>query len=238
MEPMPASSSDNRDVWVIVPTYNEASVVREVLTGLLRYFPNVVAVDDGSTDSSGVEAFAAGARVVRHTINMGMGAAIQTGLDFALLDRGARYFVTFDADGQHRPSDAATMVERLRGAEHDILVGSRFLGATTGIGRGRIALLRAARLFDRLITGVRLTDAHNGLRAFSREFAEQINLTFADMAHASELLEQIGDSHLSYAEHPVTIDYTDYSRTKGQRSINSVNIAVDVLFNHVLRGRC
>jgi glycosyltransferase involved in cell wall biosynthesis len=227
----------NADVWVILPMFNEATVVRSVVLGLRKFFPNIVAVDDGSADASDAEALAAGARLVRHAINLGAGAAMQTGLDFALLDRGARYFVTFDADGQHRPEDAADMVDRLRSSEYQILIGSRFLGSTSGATSGRVRLLRAARIFEWATTGVRLTDAHNGLRAFSRNFAERINLTFSDMAHASELLGQIKESRLLYAEHPVTIDYTDYSRKKGQRSINSVNIAVDVWLNHLLRGR-
>ena len=233
---MTSTGWDNSDVWVVVPTYNEAPVVRNVLINLKRFFPNVVAVDDGSSDASDAEILASGARLVRHSINLGAGAAMQTGVEFARLDRNARYFVTFDADGQHRPEDAAAMVDRLRTGAEDILIGSRFLGTTSGIKPGRRLLLKLARLFEWGTTGVRLTDAHNGLRAFNRAFADQINLTFSDMAHASELLEQIGKSKLVYAEHPVTIDYTDYSRAKGQRSINSVNIAVDVWLHHLLRG--
>ena len=161
----------------------------------------------------------------------------QTGVDFALLDRATKYFVTFDADGQHQPDDAASMVERLRQDETDILIGSRFLGTTAGITPSRRLLLKAARLFEFLISRVRLTDAHNGLRAFNRSFAQQIHLSFSDMAHASELLEQIHRSRLSYAEHPVHVLYTDYTKQKGQRSINSVNIAVDVWLSHLLHRR-
>lgn len=227
----------NEDVWVIVPMYNEATVVREVLTGLRQYFPNIVAVDDGCGDTSATEALAAGARVVHHVVNLGAGAAMQTGIEFALLDSAATCFVTFDADGQHRPQDADAMVQRLRAGSEDIIIGSRFLGSATGMTGSRRMLLKAGRAFDALSTGVRLTDAHNGLRAFSREFATKINLSFADMAHASELLELIRRSGLTYAEHPVIVRYTDYTRAKGQRSINAVNIAVDVWVSHLLRGR-
>src|SRR6476620_5294716 len=101
---------ENEDVWVIVPTYNEAKVVRGVIEALRVHFPHVVAVDDGSVDGSALEILAGGARLVRHPINMGAGAALQTGVDFDLLDPGARYFVTFDADGQHRVDDAVAMV--------------------------------------------------------------------------------------------------------------------------------
>jgi glycosyltransferase involved in cell wall biosynthesis len=226
----------NSDTWVIVPAFNEAPVVGAVVRGLREHFPNVVGVDDGSTDDTAAEMRAHGARVVRHAVNLGAGAATQTGLNFAMLDPGARYFVTFDADGQHLARDAASMVDRLREGEHHILLGSRFLGSADGLRPGRRALLSAARTFEWASSGIRLTDAHNGLRAFSREFGAYLNLSHADFAHASQLLEQVHRSKLSYAEHPVTVMYSDYSRAKGQRSINSVNIAVDVWLRRLLRN--
>lgn len=232
-EPLPA----NDDVWVIVRCFNESQVVRGVIEELRRYFPNVVGVDDGSRDRSSAEMVTAGAVVVRHAINLGGGAALQTGIEFALLDPNARYFVCFDADGQHRPEDALSMVQRLRRGEEDILIGSRFLGSAAGMPRSRRLLLRVARVFERLTSGVTLTDAHNGLRVFTRAFAERIDLQLADMAYASELLGLIKHSGMRYAEHPVTIQYTEYSRSKGQRSINSVNIAMDIWLHQFLKGR-
>ncbi len=234
---MPATPAANADTWVVVPTFNEATVVREVLAGLLAQFPNVVAVDDGSGDASSVEIIAAGARLVRHPINLGAGAAMETGLQFALLDPRARYFVTFDADGQHRVEDAVAMVDRLRCGDQDILLGSRFLGTSQGMPRSRRLMLKAARVFETIASGVSLTDAHNGLRAFNRSFAEKVRFRMRDMAHASEMLRLIGSTEARWAEHPVTILYTEYSRGKGQRSINSVNIAVDVWLNHLLEER-
>jgi glycosyltransferase involved in cell wall biosynthesis len=226
----------NSDVWVVVPTYNEALVVRGVLEQLLEHFPHVVAVDDGSTDGSAVEILESGAHLVRHPFNMGAGGALQTGVSFALLDPGARYFLTFDADGQHRVSDAVAMVEHIRAARLDILLGSRFLGTANNMKRSRKSLLYAARLFERASSGISLTDAHNGLRVFSRTFAEILELRVTDMGWASEFLARIAESRLPYAEFPVTIDYTDYSLSKGQHSINSVNIGVDVLLNRMLKG--
>jgi glycosyltransferase involved in cell wall biosynthesis len=232
-EPLPA----NDDVWVIIRCFNESQVVRGVIEELRQHFPNVVGVDDGSSDTSSAEMVAAGAVVVRHAINLGGGAALQTGVEFALLDPQAKYFVCFDADGQHRPEDALSMVERLRRGEEDILIGSRFLGSSAGMPRSRRIVLRMARIFERLTTGVSLTDAHNGLRAFSRAFAERIDLQLADMAYASELLSLVKHSGMRYAEHPVTIQYTEYSMAKGQRSINSVNIAMDIWLHQFLKGR-
>jgi glycosyltransferase involved in cell wall biosynthesis len=230
-------ASDNSDVWVIVRCYNEALVVGDVIRGLRKVFPNVVGVDDGSSDTSAEEMASAGARVVRHAVNLGAGGALQTGLQFALLDHGAAYFLCFDADGQHRVEDAASMMDRIRAEKMDILIGSRFLGRAENMPATRKLLLRAGRVFERLTSNVKLTDAHNGLRVFSRTFAAQVDLTMSDMAYASELLALIAKSGLPYAEHPVTIDYTAYSLAKGQRSINSVNIAMDIWLNQILRGR-
>lgn len=226
----------NTDVWVVVPTYNEAKVVRGVIEGLRAHFPNVVAVDDASNDGSALEILAAGAHLVRHPFNMGAGGALQTGIHHALMDPGARYFVTFDADGQHRVADAVAMVDRLRAGGVDILLGSRFLGSATNMKASRRLLLKAARYFELASTGINLTDAHNGLRAFTRAFAEVLDLSVADMGWASQFLSQLAESGLPYEEFPVTVDYTEYSLSKGQHSINSVNIGVDVLLNRMLRG--
>jgi glycosyltransferase involved in cell wall biosynthesis len=227
----------NEDVWVVVPVFNEAPVVKDVLEGLRQPFPNVVAVDDGSTDASAAEIEASGAHLVRHQFNMGAGAALQTGVTFALLDPRAAYLVTFDADGQHRAEDAVAMVDRLRSTPVEVLIGSRFLGSAPNIRRSRRILLAGARLFERASSGIALTDAHNGLRAFTRRFAEVLELSVADMGWASEFLTRLAESGLPYAEHPVTVRYTDYSMSKGQPSINSVNIGVDVMVNRLLRGR-
>jgi glycosyltransferase involved in cell wall biosynthesis len=232
-----ALARTNDDVWVVVRCFNEASVVGDVIRGLKRVFPHVVGVDDGSNDTSSDEMARAGANVVRHAVNLGAGAALQTGLQYALLDHHADYFLCFDADGQHRVEDAAAMAERIRREGMDILIGSRFLGNAENMPTSRGLLLKAGRIFERLTSKVELTDAHNGLRVFSRRFASQVDLSMSDMAYASELLGLITRSGLNYAEHPVTIDYTDYSMHKGQRSINSVNIAMDIWLNQVLRGR-
>lgn len=227
----------NSDVWVIVRCYNEADVVGSVIGQLRAYFPNVVGVDDGSTDMSSAAMHDAGAQVVRHSVNLGAGAALQTGLQYALLNRAAQLFVCFDADGQHRVDDAVAMVQRMRRGDLDILIGSRFLGTADGMPRTRRAVLRAGRIFERLSSRSTLTDSHNGLRVFSRRFACTVKLTMSDMAYASELLTAIVKSGLPYAEYPVTIEYTDYSLAKGQRSINSVNIALDVWSHQLLKGR-
>ena len=214
----------NADTWLVVPLYNEATVVREVILEARKTFQNIVCVDDGSRDNSVEEALAGGAVVVSHPINLGQGAALQTGIDFALLQPGAEYFVTFDSDGQHRTEDAQLMVERLRNEPLDIVIGSRFLDDRTNASKLKKAVLRLAVLFERITTGVKLTDAHNGLRALNRHAATAIRIRQNRMAHASEIVGLIGAKKLRYDEQAVQIIYTDYSRAKGQSLWNSVNI--------------
>ncbi|MGI4895240.1 MAG: glycosyltransferase family 2 protein [Janthinobacterium lividum] len=217
------------ETWVVVPLFCEAQVIGAVVAGLRRRFDNVVCVDDGSTDDSAEVARAAGAVVVRHAVNLGQGAALQTGLAYALRDERTRSVVTFDADGQHRVEDAAEMVARLHVEGLDALFGSRFLDGRTDLDRVRRLVLRAAVVYTNRTTGVRLTDAHNGLRVLSRHGAATLRITHNRMTHASEIVAQVGRGRLRWAEHPVHILYTDYSRSKGQSLLNSINILVESL---------
>jgi glycosyltransferase involved in cell wall biosynthesis len=221
------------DVWLIVPVYNEAPVIASVMDNALRYFPNIVCVDDGSRDGSAQQVGLTGAKLVRHPINLGQGAAIQTGIEFARAQPGSEYFVTFDADGQHQVEDVARMVERLRTGDLDIVVGTRFTGEDSHIPLlKRIVLKTAVKLSPR---GRRLglTDSHNGLRAFNRKVAEQIEITINGMGHAPEIVEMVDRFHWRVAEEPVHIKYTEYSMSKGQSLLNGVNI----LFDSAVRRR-
>jgi len=216
--------------WVIIPMYNEGPVVAEVVAEVVRTFPHVVCVDDGSRDGSAEVAHAAGAWVVPHPINLGQGASLQTGFEFALRDPEMTEVVTFDADGQHQVADAVAMVERLRAEHLDVVIGSRFLDGRTKMGALKRAVLRMAVLFTRMTTGMKLTDSHNGLRVIGRDLLGRIQLRQNRMAHASEILDQIGSANAAWAEHPTHIVYTDYSKSKGQPLLNSVNILVELLF--------
>jgi glycosyltransferase involved in cell wall biosynthesis len=190
----------------------------------------VVCVDDGSTDDGRAQAADAGAVVIRHAVNLGQGAALQTGLTYALRDPEAEFFVTFDADGQHQVADAEAMVDILRKGDVDVVFGSRFLDDSTKPGWGKRVFLRAAVVYTNLSTKVHLSDAHNGLRAMNRTAAQTLDIRQDRMAHASEIVSQIGAAKLRWTEHPVHILYTDYSRSKGQSMLNAVNIVVDLIF--------
>jgi glycosyltransferase involved in cell wall biosynthesis len=230
----PAAGADPfRDaVVVVIPAYNEAARVGEVVREVRRRYPAVVVIDDGSRDATAEVARAAGAVVLQHPINRGQGAALQTGLSFALR-HGAAYIVTFDSDGQHDPDDIEALLAPLRRGDWEISLGSRFLGRTENMPGARRVLLKLGVVFTRVCSGVRLTDVHNGLRAFTRRAAERIDITLDRMAHASELIDQIRDSGLAYGEVPVTIRYTDYSRAKGQRSRAAFRILWDYFVKRV-----
>jgi glycosyltransferase involved in cell wall biosynthesis len=210
--------------------YNEASVVGTVIEGLREVFPHVVCVDDGSTDGSQDVARQAGAVVVQHPVNLGQGAALQTGIEYSLQDSELDCIVTFDADGQHRVADALAMADRIRSGEADVVLGSRFLDERTKLSPLKRLVLRTAAVQSRLSTGMALTDAHNGLRAFSPTVARGIDLQQNRMAHASELIHQLAEMNPRWVEHPVEIIYTDYSKSKGQSLLNSVNIVADLFF--------
>ena len=227
----PDHSDDLDDTWLVVPLYNEAQVVREVIEDARRTFPHVVVVDDGSRDDSAAQAEAAGAVVVRHPINLGQGAALQTGIRYVLERTDARYLITFDADGQHSVADAVAMVAAARKENLAIVLGSRFLKGPSPVGWLKRLVLATAAVVASRTTGMHLTDAHNGLRLLRRDAAEQLNLRQNRMAHASEIIRQLGATGLPWREFPVHIAYTEYSKAKGQSLLNSVNILVDLIFS-------
>jgi len=230
-EPAPEADSPGAErTWFVVPLFNEGEVIGDVIRALRTRYPLVVCVDDGSADASARIAEEAGAAVVRHPFNLGQGAALKTGIDYALRDPGMRQVVTFDADGQHQVDDAAAMIALREEEGVDVVLGSRFLDGRTRPGLIKRVVLRGAVWYSNITSGVRLTDAHNGLRVLGREACEKIAIEQNRMAHASEIVEEIGRHELTVREHPVHILYTDYSRSKGQSVLNSVNIVIDMLF--------
>ncbi len=232
-EDRPAGPWD--DTVVVVRVYNEAAVVRGVIEELVQTGLAVIAVDDASTDDSAREIDAAGALRVSHPVNLGAGGALQTGYEAALRFTDARYIACFDADGQHQLSDLLSMIERIREG-YDVVMGSRFLDSRTSMSPLRRFILRMATKVMNRRSGTRLTDAHNGLRLITRDVAARIRLSHTGMAYASELEEQLTSSDLRVVEHPVHILYTDYSRSKGQPLLNSVNILADTIAHRISHG--
>lgn len=220
----------NQDTWLIIPCFNEGTVIGDVIRHARETFPNIVAVNDGSSDNSAEEIHKAGAHLVNHPVNLGQGAAIQTGVEYARSQPGAQYFVTFDADGQHQVKDVVAMLDRLRNEDVDIIVGTRF-------GRPRKEddqvpwikrlVLKTVVLLSPRTRKLGLTDAHNGLRVFNKKVADELNIRMNGMSHASEFVAQMDERGWRVSEQPVDILYTEYSMSKGQSLINGVNILAD-----------
>jgi len=213
--------------WVVIAAFNEAKVIRQVVSEVVAGGWSVVVVDDGSSDATASEATVPGAIVVKHRVNLGQGAALQTGIDYALR-RQATAIVTFDADGQHDPADIPALVNALE--DHDIALGSRFLGRVEGASERRMAMLRTATKVSNSLSRMNLTDSHCGLRAFRSSAAPALRITQDRMAHASENLRKIKTSGLRLVEVPVTIRYTEHSKSKGQGPIQAVRILFDYFF--------
>ncbi len=220
-----AAEFDPTKLWVVVPAYNEDAVIEEVVAGLSSAGFSVVVVDDGSKQPLDERLQKANCHILRHVINLGQGAALQTGIDYALRS-GATAIATFDADGQHSVEDLASLAAPVFNNKCEVALGSRFLpgGSAQNAPKSRLALLRLATRFSRFSSGLPITDTHNGLRVFSRSAAARIQITQNRMAHASQLLSQIQQENLSIQEVPVTIRYTPYSLAKGQRMSNIFNI--------------
>jgi glycosyltransferase involved in cell wall biosynthesis len=220
-------------IFVIVPAFNEREIIVSTVQRLIGAGYSVVLVDDGSTDGTADLVADLPLYFLRHSINLGQGAALQTGMTFAL-QNGAEIIVHFDADGQHQVEDIEMLMRPLREGEADIVLGSRFLRERdiSAVPRKKRVLLRAAVFVNWLTTGLWLTDAHNGLRALTCESAKKIHLSENGFAHATEILGEVSRAHLRYVERPTSISYTDYSKAKGQPVWNAFNIVVDLF----LRG--
>ena len=226
---------DPKNVFVIIPAYNENTIIHSVVQELVGYNYNLVVIDDGSQPNLYPLLKKMPVYFLRHRANLGQGAALQTGIEFSL-NKQADYIVTFDADGQHKAGDIEKLLEPLADNKMDIALGSRFLTeAGPDIPAKRKMLLQLARYVNYFFTGLFLTDAHNGLRAMTRFTAEKIRIHENGMAHATEILSQIRKKQLRYVEVPVNIHYTDYSRKKGQTIWSGFRIFFDLLLNKIFR---
>jgi len=230
---MPANQH-SAHVFIVVPAFNESRTIRGVVDELLAHYPNVIVVDDGSSDDTAERSRESGAVVLRHCANRGQGASLQTGIEFAL-QQGAQAIVTFDADGQHDVNDIQALLQPLLDGECDVALGSRFLGRTSNMPLTRRLLLKLGVLFTLVVSRVRATDVHNGLRAFSAGAASELSINMDRMAHASEIFDQIRVHDWRYKEIPVTIRYTNYSLAKGQTSWDALRIAFQVLLEKLRR---
>ncbi len=221
-------------IFIVIAAYNEATTIGGVVTALLERYDHVVVVDDGSTDGTYEVLTGMHVHRLRHLVNRGQGAALQTGLDYAL-GQGADVIVTCDADGQHRAEDIDRLIDPIGQGEADVVLGSRFLGSANNIPWHRLVLLHGAVWLTRYMSGLPVSDTHNGLRAFSRNAAARVHLNTDRMTHASEILDIVARERLRFVERPVTIDYTAHSLNKGQSSWAAIHMLAKLFEERLLR---
>ncbi len=230
---------ENVAVFVVIPAFNEDTVLRSTVTGLLPFGYSIIVVDDGSATPAkdhldGLCLDRLNAWCLRHDINLGQGAALQTGSDFAVL-KGARIIVHFDADGQHPADMVGRLIDPIVKGEVEMTLGSRFLNPRDrgAVPLSKRLLLKAGVFVSWVFTGMWLSDTHNGMRALSRKAAESIVLKENGFAHATEILDLLRRSKIRYREVAVSVRYTEYSRKKGQSIFNSCNILIDLLLRRI-----
>jgi glycosyltransferase involved in cell wall biosynthesis len=220
---------------IIIPMYNEEKMISSVIDDLQsKYNYPVIIVDDASIDNSYQKACKKGVYLIKHIVNLGQGAAIQTGIEYARkLDMDI--VVTFDADGQHNSDDIASFVKAIEEGKADIVLGSRFLGRAKNISKFKEYFLKLSRYFTYISTGILLTDSHNGFRAINIKKYPEFEITENRMAHASEIVDLVKRLNMKYIEMPCTITYTDYSKQKGQSIINAIGIVVEYIIGRLTK---
>ena len=224
-------------IAIVIAAYNEGSVIEKVLTELKKSRPEdfIIVVDDGSADDTYENiSKVKGVYLLRHLINLGQGAALQTGIEMAK-KLEATYVVTFDADGQHDAGDIDFFIDAMEKEDLDIAMGSRFLGIKNDIPLMKIIFLKLTTIFTRIVNGIQLTDTHNGFRVINIKKFPQFKITQNRMEHASEIYDIIKQNNLKYKELPCHIYYSDYSKAKGQSLVNSINILIEYFVQRIIK---
>ena len=226
---------DPKKVFIIIPSYNEGQVIRHTVLPLIETGYTVVVIDDCSKDNTRQALAGLPIHYLKHEVNLGQGAALQTGIEYARVNK-AEYLVTFDADGQHNYLEIPSLLEPILVGRADVTMGTRFKRKedVDQVPPSRRLILKGAILVNGLFTGMWLTDAHNGFRAMNTTAIAKIKMRENRMSHASEILTLIKHAGLRYEEVPVRIIYTDYSKMKGQSSMNSINILIDLILKKIL----
>jgi glycosyltransferase involved in cell wall biosynthesis len=206
---------DKNDVFIVIAAYNESNSISNVVSSLRNAgYKNIVVVDDGSKDNTFSILNTLPVFALRHVINIGQGAALKTGIDFAVKNN-ANYIVTFDADGQHRTEDLEAIISPVAKKQCEVALGSRFLGKKTKMPIFRYLVLKTGVIIQWMFYGLLLSDAHNGFRCFSNYAAKKIQITSNRMEHASQIVEEIKRNRLKYKEIPVIINYSEETLKKG-----------------------
>lgn len=215
--------------FVILPAYNEARRIGQVLQDLSALPYEVVIVDDASNDDTYKIASKYKVDLLQHKVNRGQGAALQTGNNYAL-SQGADIIVHFDADGQFLAEEIKDIIQPLLTGEADIVFGSRFLSKKSHIPWLKEKIyFPLARLVNRLLLGIKSSDPQSGFRAMTRATAKQIEIVNDEYAHCSEIIAKAFAHNLRIKEVPMTVIYRDF----GQGFGGGIKILKDILISKI-----
>ncbi len=224
---------NTKDTLILIPAYNEAKNIVFVIDNLKKYFTEILVVNDGSTDDTKLILKLKKVNFINHVINLGQGAALETGFNYFIKNKKYRYVITFDADGQHRSLDAYKMMNLIKKNNYQAVIGSRFKSEDS---INQIPLLKKltlilAKVYERIFYGIKLSDAHNGLRVLKREIVDKkiLPIDSSGMNHATEISSKIMHSSMDFLEFPVDIKYKG---KKSQNPLNAINILVNNIFYH------
>lgn len=215
-------------VCVVMPAYNEARVIGDVIEQARSVFKKanidstILVVNDSSNDDTSQVAKKAGAVVIDHILNSGAGGATATGLSYAE-QNGFTIAVTMDADGQHNADDVVEGIKRLAKSDVDLLIGSRLINRD-GMSKVKILGNRGLSFITYILFGISSTDSQSGLRVFSAKALRNLRWKTSGYEFCSEMLWRAKQLHLTIDEYPIKAVYTDYSKVKGQNNWNAVNI--------------
>lgn len=218
----------NQRIAFVIPAYNESTAIGDVIINLKKKAIlnkldfEILVVDDGSKDDTANVAKKAGAKVIRHILNIGSGGATATGLSYAQ-QNNFDLAVTLDADGQHSTKDVLRGVEVASKSSTDLLIGSRLL-ESTGMSGVKVLGNKGLSIITYIIFGINATDSQSGLRVFSRKALEQLKWETSGFEFCSEMLWRAKQLGLKIDEYPIEAIYTDYSKSKGQNNWNAFNI--------------
>lgn len=219
-----------KKTWAVIPAYNEEKNIRNIVAGARKYVDHVVVVDDGSRDGTKKSAENSGAIVLSHAINLGKGATLRTGCDFAV-GKGAKSIVVIDADTQHDPGDIPRFIEKL--GKYDIVFSYRKRSGQMPF------ILRFGNWFISksiaIMYGISLNDTQSGYRAFSRETYKKIRWNSSDYSMETEMISNVGKQKLKYVQIPIGTIYSD--RYKGTTILDGMKIVLNMLWWKIFNGR-
>ena len=226
-----------KKIYCVIPAFNEEKNIINTIKQVKEHVDEVIIIDDGSTDKTSELANTQGVSVIKHVINRGQGASLQTGNEYAI-KMGADIIVHFDADGQFLANEINDVVKPIIESNHDVVLGSRFLGKKSNIPWTKeYIIFPIANLFNKIFLGVNLTDPQNGFRAMSSRFLNKIFIENDGSAHCSEILFKAFRNKYKIAEVPVTVIYKDYGQNilKGKgRGSGGIRIIKDLIWGKLI----